>query len=163
RKTRNRACARGECANAQPAHTSNTTAWASRLLHPVTMIVAAHQPSYLPWLGYFDKLAKVDLVGVMDRLPSRPRRLQSRHPIKGDHGPTWLTVPVQRDCGTRICDQLVDKAAKGHDAWQRRTWMTIVNHYRRAPYLPRYMDDLRFVFTQPWKRLVDLNMYILDL
>lgn len=133
------------------------------MLNLPTMIVAAHQPSYLPWLGYLDKLAKVDLFVVMDELPYEPRSFQNRNRIKGDHGASWLTVPVQRSGGARICDQLVDNAAQGHDAWQRRTWMTIVNHYRRAPYLPRYMDDLRFLFTQPWKRLVDLDTYILDL
>jgi WbqC-like protein len=127
------------------------------------MIVAAHQPSYLPWLGYFDKLAKVDMFVVMDELPYEARSFQNRNRIKCDAGPAWLTVPVQRDVGPRICDQLVDNTAKGNDTWQRRTWMTIVNHYRRAPYLPRYMDDLRFLFTQPWKRLIDLDLYILDL
>src|SRR5258706_350957 len=127
------------------------------------MIVAAHQPSYLPWLGYFDKIAKVDLFIVMDQLPYEPRSFQNRNRIKCDHGPAWLTVPVQREGGGRILDQLVDNHGRGSDTWQRRTWMTIVNQYRRAPYLPRYMDDLRFLFTQPWKHLVDLNMYVLDL
>ena len=37
------------------------------------IVRAAHQPHYLPWLGYLDKLAKADLFVVMDDLPAHKR------------------------------------------------------------------------------------------
>src|SRR3712207_9438014 len=43
------------------------------------MIVAAHQPHYMPWLGYLDKLAKADLFVVMDDLDRKSTRLNSSH------------------------------------------------------------------------------------
>ena len=41
------------------------------------MIVAAHQPHYLPWLGYLDKIARADLFVVMDDLQFEPQNFQN--------------------------------------------------------------------------------------
>ena len=46
------------------------------------MIVAAHQPHYLPWLGYLDKLAKADLFVVMDDLQFEQSNFQNRNRLK---------------------------------------------------------------------------------
>ena len=51
------------------------------------MIVAAHQPHYLPWLGYLDKLAKADVFVVMDDLQYEAQNFQNRNRVKLNHGP----------------------------------------------------------------------------
>ena len=60
------------------------------------MIVAAHQPHYLPWLGYLDKVATADLFVVMDDLQYEAQNFQNRNRMKLNHGPQWLTVPLER-------------------------------------------------------------------
>ena len=50
------------------------------------MIVAAHQPHYLPWLGYLDKLAKADLFVVMDDLQYEAQNFQNRQRVKLNDG-----------------------------------------------------------------------------
>ncbi len=128
------------------------------------MIVAAHQPAYLPWLGYLDKLANADLFVVMDDLQYESQNFQNRQRIKLASGPAWLTVPLargsQRD---RICDKRIDNAGSPKQHWQRRTWLTLETHYRRAPYFAQYARELQEVYTRPWERLVELDMHLLDL
>jgi hypothetical protein len=128
------------------------------------MIVAAHQPHYLPWLGYLDKLAKADLFVVMDDLQYEAQNFQNRQRVKINTGACWLTVPLLHGAQTdRICDKRIDNGATGKHAWQHRHWQTLETHYRRAPYFARYAEELRDIYSRPWTSLLELDMRMLDL
>jgi hypothetical protein len=128
------------------------------------MIVAAHQPHYIPWLGYLDKLAKADVFVVMDDLQFEAQNFQNRQRLKLADGPAWLTVPVQRGSQTdRILDKrIVPSCGSRHD-WRHRHWHTITTHYGRAPYFNRYADDLHEVYAREWDTLLDLDLHMLQL
>jgi hypothetical protein len=128
------------------------------------VIVAAHQPSYLPWLGYLDKLAKADLFVVMDDLQYEAQNFQNRNRVKINNGTTWLTVPLQAGAQSDlICDKKIQNAQSPKEHWQRRTWLTIETHYRRAPFFALYADELKEVYTRQWDTLVELNLHVLEL
>ena len=72
------------------------------------MIVAAHQPHYLPWLGYLAKVAAADLFVVMDDLQYEDQNFQNRNRVKFNHGAIWLTVPLERGAQSdRISDKRI--------------------------------------------------------
>jgi hypothetical protein len=123
------------------------------------MIVAAHQPSFLPGLAYLDKMAKADLFVVMDDLAFEPNRFLNRQRIKVSDGDGWLTVPVVPQPDGRICAARSDTTG----SWRRRTWMAIETAYGSAPYFDVYADELREVFSQRWDRLLDLDLQLLEL
>jgi hypothetical protein len=128
------------------------------------MIVAAHQPSFLPWLGYLDKIARADLFVVMDDLQYEAQNYQNRNRIKLNNGIGWLTVPLERGHQSdRICDKRIQNGGNPKQHWQRRIWNTLVIHYRRATYFAQYAGELEEVFLRPWTRLLDLDLHILDL
>lgn len=128
------------------------------------MIVAAHQPHYMPWLGYLDKMAKADLFVVMDDLQYEAQNYQNRQRIKLHSGAQWLTVPLERGTqGDRICDKRIDNTGSTRQHWQRRTWLTLEINYRRAPYFAKYADELYGVYAQPWVSLLELDMKMLEL
>ena len=58
------------------------------------MKVAIHQPQYLPWLGYFDKIDQVDCFVLLDDVQFKKNEWQNRNRIKTPQGWQWLTVPV---------------------------------------------------------------------
>jgi hypothetical protein len=128
------------------------------------MIVAAHQPHYLPWLGYLDKLAKADLFVVMDDLQYEAQNFQNRQRLKLSTGPAWLTVPLERGTqADRICDKKIDNTGSPKQHWQRRTWLTIEHSYGKAPYFARYADAVRDIYLRPWRYLLDLDLHVLEL
>jgi len=128
------------------------------------VIVAAHQPSYLPWLGYFDKMAKADLFVIMDDLQYEAQNFQNRQRIKLASGPAWLTVPlVGGPQHERICDKRIDNAGSLRQHWQRRHWRSLEVAYARAPFFERYAPELRAIYDQPWSSLLALDFYVLDL
>jgi hypothetical protein len=129
------------------------------------VIVAAHQPHYLPWLGYLDKLAKADVFVVMDDLQYEAQNFQNRQRLKLDRGPAWLTVPLvggaQRD---RIVDKRIDNAGRGgRHHWQHRARRTLEVHYGAAPCYAAYAAELDDLYVRRWEWLVDLDLTMLDL
>ncbi|MGE3763438.1 MAG: WbqC family protein [Kofleriaceae bacterium] len=129
------------------------------------MIVAAHQPHYLPWLGYLDKLAGADLFVVMDDLQYEAQNFINRQRVKLATGPHWLVVPLVRGAQTdRICDKRIDNTGRGgRHHWQHRHWRTLVVNYSMTPGWDRIAPALEDVYTRRWDFLLDLDLHVLDL
>ena len=60
------------------------------------MILTAHQPVYLPWLGLFHKISLADTYVFFDEVQYLPKDWMNRNKINSLNGETWLTVPVLR-------------------------------------------------------------------
>ncbi|MGC9114363.1 MAG: WbqC family protein [Candidatus Micrarchaeia archaeon] len=59
------------------------------------MIVAVHQPNYLPWLGFFDKMRSCDVFVFLDDAAFSKNTVENSNRIKTPNGELWLTVPVK--------------------------------------------------------------------
>ena len=125
------------------------------------MIVAIHQPHFIPWLGYLHRLAQVDLFIVLDHVQFERRNYQNRSQIRLDGEARWLTVPVeQHSQKERILDKLVDNRDAARP-WGRTHFATLRHAYREAPYLGIYAPVLKKLFDAQWQRLVDLDAAML--
>lgn len=128
------------------------------------MIVAAHQPAFLPWIGYMAKIAESDLFVVMDDLQYEAQNFQNRNRVKINHGPAWLIVPLERGPQTqRICDKRISNGGSPKEHWQRRGFQTLKIHYGAAPYWSLYEPGLRELFERRWESLLELDLRVLEL
>jgi len=59
-------------------------------------VVAIMQPTYLPWLGYFGLMDRVDTFVYLDSVQFARRSWQQRNRIKSERGEVMLTVPVAK-------------------------------------------------------------------
>jgi hypothetical protein len=118
-------------------------------------VLVAHQPAYLPWCGYFSRLADVSRLVLLDHVQFSERGRQHRNVILGTAGtPAWLTVPVLRRFGQPISEVRVDNARP----WARTHWRTLRQAYGRAPYWDDYAGQLAALYGRPWTWLTDLDI-----
>jgi hypothetical protein len=123
--------------------------------------LAVLQPGYLPWLGFFDLLDRVDVFVIYDDVAFDKNGWRNRNRIKTSQGISWLTVPVLTSGRT---GQLIhDVAIDPHLAWQRKHIRSIREAYARAPYFDLYFNALEALLDQPWQRLADLDVAVVRL
>ena len=127
------------------------------------MIVAIHQPHFLPWLGYLQRMAQVDLFVLLDHVQFERRNYQNRARIRMDGAARWLTVPViQRSQRELITEKLVDNRGCGARAWSTSHYSTLRHAYGAAPHFETYAGEMRRIYDAKWERLVDLNEAALE-
>jgi len=117
------------------------------------MRVTIHQPQFLPWLGYLDKIDQADAFIMLDTVQFKKNEWQNRNRIRTAKGWQWLTVPVLQHFGQRIDEVLINPTA----AWKAQHLRALDMHYARAPYRNRYLAQLRELYAAPWNKLSDLN------
>jgi hypothetical protein len=123
------------------------------------MIVTISQPRYLPWLGYFHKIAVSDVFMYLDTVQYTPRDWENRNKIKTDRGWTWLTVPVKARYRALIPEVSIDNERP----WAHKHWNSIRTFYGAAPYFSRYADGLRALYQDHvWESLLELNLTLTE-
>jgi hypothetical protein len=126
------------------------------------MIVAIHQPHFLPWLGYLHRMASVDAFVLLDHVQFERRNYQNRTMIRMNGAAHWLTVPVlQRSQQERIVDKEVNHR-DGERGWGRQMSETLRHVYGRAPFYREYAPAVQAVLETPRAKLVDVNQAGLD-
>lgn len=127
------------------------------------MLIAIHQPHYLPWLGYLSRMACADLFVVLDHVQFERRNYQNRARVRIDGEPRWLSVPVeQHSREERIADKRIGNAPQGPRHWSRIHFLTLRHAYREARFVDAYLAQLRQIYESRYERLVDLNAALLD-
>lgn len=127
------------------------------------MIVTIHQPNYLPYLGFFDKMKKSDIFVIYDDAQFEKGEFQHRNRIRIYHGWKWLTVPVEKKHlpinEIRIKNEV--STWKGV-RWSESHFDNIKDNYRDTPFYSVYEKELRRIYEKTYDKLVDLNMELIN-
>ncbi len=100
------------------------------------------QSCYIPWKGYFDIIAAVDVFVIYDDVKYSKNHWHNRNLIKTQHGLKWLTVPVSRDRG-RI--DSIDNMRIARP-FAHKHWRSIAQAYAKAPFFRKYSERLEACF-----------------
>ena len=125
------------------------------------MMVACHQPNFMPWPGFFFKAMQAEQLVLLDdvQFPLGGSWV-NRNRLKNDQGELWLTVPVwkrgkslQSIDRVEICNQ---------ENWQKKHLASLEHAYGKAPYWDEHGRSCQEIYHGRWQGLLDLNLTILD-
>jgi hypothetical protein len=125
---------------------------------PGDKLVAIHQPNFLPWLGYLDKVARADVFIFMDnaQCPKTGGTWINRVKLLVGGQTAWVTVPVIRAYHglRRVSEMRIDNSVP----WRDRLLNTIRMNYARAPFFEEVFPCLREWVSRPTDSLSEFNI-----
>ena len=123
------------------------------------MILSAHQPVYLPWLGFFHKVAVSDLFVIYDNVPYTRYLYYNRNSINSKNGVIKLTVPVHFTHNNP--EPHKDIRIANVSQWKKKHWRSIESSYLKTPYFNSSSDELFKIYDTEWKTLIELNLNLI--
>jgi hypothetical protein len=124
------------------------------------MRISIMQPTYLPWLGYFELIDNCDLFVLFDDVQFAKKSWHQRNRIKTSNGELMLTVPVLTK---GKLDQLIKDAQINNELpWRKKHFASIDKSYIKARYYAEYIDGLKDIYDQEHESLLILNFKLIE-
>jgi hypothetical protein len=123
--------------------------------------VVVLQPSYLPWLGFFDQMMRSDVFVFYDDVQFNKNGWRNRNRIKSSTEVQWITVPViHKNIRRPLINEIrIDNSQK----WGHKHITSIKQNYSKSPFLSLYLPELDDVLSKRWSFLVDLDLALIEL
>jgi len=125
-------------------------------------VIAVHQPNFLPWLGYFNKIVNSDKFIILDdvQFPKKGGNWINRHQLSNNGKPIWVTLPVKRDYSgvKKISEIQIDDSSNWCENYLRR----LTNLYRAADFFKEIFPILQSMFNAFESRSISyINVYLI--
>lgn len=108
------------------------------------VIVSSHQPAYLPWLAYFDKVLRSDVFVMNDVAQFERRGWINRNYVLTANGPLLLTVPVH---SPGHMDKSIADVQVADQRWRHKHLETIRQTYTGATYFDVLFPELERLYA----------------
>ncbi len=120
-------------------------------------VVVIHQPDFIPYLGFFDRLLKADVYVVFDNVQyvRSSRGWTSRDKIKTRNGEKWISVSTQKAPRDTAINQIL---LAEDEQWKKDNLNLITENYKRCGYYDEIMPYIEKLYQFQGKRMMDFNL-----
>ena len=129
------------------------------------MILSGHQPEYLPYIGFFNKIILCDLFVLVDHVQFVKKDYQNRNRIRTPQGPAWLTIPVKTS--GKYHQKINEVEISNSKDFRKKHRNAIYYNYKKSPYFDLLMPFFDNLYSSDINKLVDINekiiFFILDI
>ena len=120
------------------------------------MKIAIMHPTFLPWIGYFSMIKKVDVFVLLDSVQFDKRSWQQRNKIKSKNCFMTLTVPVISKglIEQKINEVRINKAQNYIDKHIK----SITQQYSKSNFFYKYSENIFSIYKKNYTFLCHLNI-----
>lgn len=126
------------------------------------MIVGIHQPNYLPYLGFFDKMNKSDIFIIYDDAQFNKGDFQHRNRIRIHNGSKWLTIPVDKKHEPINQIHILNESMIKNEKWNFHHSTQIFDNYKDSDFFPDYYEGLSAIICEEHTYLAELNIEVIS-
>jgi len=117
--------------------------------------VAIHQPNYLPWIGYFQKMSLADIFVILDTVQFSKDSYTQRTKIRAKDGWFWLTIPVEKKYYFKSINEVyLPRDSK----WMKKHKMAIISNYAKSIFFDKKFID-EYYCNNEFIKLQEFNEY----
>jgi hypothetical protein len=118
--------------------------------------IAIIQPSFIPWIGYFQIISSCDHFIFYDDVQYDRRGWRNRNKIMAANGPQWLTVPVKNKglYLQKINQTQIDYSTK----WIQKSLSSIKSSYGKTPFFKIYFPWIESVLNSKYETISELDI-----
>ena len=121
-------------------------------------VLGAVQPSYIPWLPFFKRILLSDYFVLLDDVEYSKNTNQNRNSIKGPNNKILLTVPIHYQNKKNINEIEIDNSKN----WKKKHWNSILQNYVKTKYFKDFEQRLKTIYEKKHKKLLDINLEIIE-
>ncbi|MGO9138881.1 MAG: WbqC family protein [Syntrophales bacterium] len=121
------------------------------------MHVGMMQPTFLPWLGFFELIYKADVFIFLDDFQFSVQSYHQRNRLFVNKGQVdWYSVPVKK---TLSFQMPLNKTHINEDIpWRIKSWKRIQQNYGKARYFKAYEKEISQWLLSPARDLAEQNI-----
>lgn len=120
------------------------------------MIVGIAQPTFFPWIGYYNIIKNSNMFVFLDNVKFEKHSWQMRNRVKNSSkhsdSEVWMSVPTKGVTNnTLIKDVIIDNTKN----WKQKHVKTLKNNYSKS------FQEIKFltqIYDNEWNKLADFNI-----
>ncbi|GAX87593.1 conserved hypothetical protein [Lebetimonas natsushimae] len=124
------------------------------------MKIAIMQPTYNPWLGYFDLMDKVDIFVYLDDVKLVKGSWHVRNRIKASNSEMFLTIPINIKTSSK--KTLINNAEIKETNWRKKHIKSIEQNYRKSKFYDIVFPFVKKLILNDFNVLGNFNINFIE-
>ncbi|MDF2486957.1 MAG: WbqC-like family protein [Herbinix sp.] len=122
------------------------------------MIVSINQPNYIPYIGYFHRIAKSDVFVLLDNAQFSNNNMHHWNYLKTPQGKLRIKIPVEYN----FLDSINQVRTKDELLWKQKHLKIIQTNYGHAKYFKEYFPSFQELLLSQYQNIAEMNLAIIQ-